>query len=154
MILKGHPFGVGPGCFMVARGNYFGFTMMSHNLYGELIGDLGIPGTVVWFLFIRQIFINLFEVKKRLELLGRQNEFLYKLTMGLLISLIVRLIIGMGSHGLYYFYWYLIGAISIMCVKITEDVAPERIEDEQKTMSNYTKKKRGLTNYGGYQKYN
>ena len=46
MVLKGNFFGVGPGCFMIARGKYFGYTMMSHNLYGEIIGELGIPGTI------------------------------------------------------------------------------------------------------------
>ena len=57
--LKGKVFGVGPGCFILARGKYFGYTMEAHNIYGELIGDLGIPGTILWFLLIRQVFLNL-----------------------------------------------------------------------------------------------
>lgn len=131
MVLKGHPLGVGPGCFVVARSRYFGYTMMSHNIYGELIGDLGIPGTVAWFFLIRQVFLNLLYAKKKLESLSMQNEFLYKLTMGLLISLIVRLVISMGSHGLYYFYWYLIAAISVVVCKNVEKIEEEHTVDEK-----------------------
>ena len=126
MLLKGHPFGVGPGCYMIARGKYFGFTMMSHNLYGELIGDLGITGTVAWFFLMRQVFWNLLLAKRKLESLSLQNDFLYKLTMGLLISLMVRLGVGLGSHGLYYFYWYLIAALSIIVEKNVDILTSER----------------------------
>jgi len=43
-----------------------------------------------------------------------ENDFLYKLAIGIQVSLIVRLFISMGSHGLYYFYWYLMAVISIV----------------------------------------
>jgi hypothetical protein len=33
--------------------------MESHNIYGQIIGDLGLPGMVVTFLFIREIFNSL-----------------------------------------------------------------------------------------------
>ena len=148
MVLKGNFFGVGPGCFMIARGKYFGYTMMSHNLYGEIIGELGIPGTIAWFLFIRQVFLNLVLAKRKLESYSLQNEFLYKLTLGLLISLIVRLVIGLGSHGLYYFYWYLIAAMSIIVLKnvdnLTEKEMVEETVDEQSPFKLYRTNGRGL----------
>jgi O-antigen ligase len=118
--LKGHIFGVGPGCYMLARGKYFGHTMMSHNIYGELIGDLGIPGTIAWLCFIFQMFRNLIRAKRKLIALSMEKSFLYKLTMGLQISLITRLLISLGSHGLYIIYWYLIAALSIAILRVVE----------------------------------
>jgi len=129
MLRKGNILGVGPGCFVFARGKYFGFTMESHNIYGQMIGDLGIPGTVAWFFLVRQIFLNLIASKQRLRSLSREKGFLYRLAVGLQISLIVRLFISLGSHGLYYFYWYVIAALSIAVLKLTETM----YENESKT---------------------
>jgi O-antigen ligase len=120
--VKGHIFGVGPGCYMIARGRYFGHTMMSHNIYGEVIGDLGIPGTIAWAFLILEIFKNFAKAKRKLMSLPMKDSFLYKVTVGLQISLIVRLFISLGSHGLYYIYWYLIAALSIAILRVVEGV--------------------------------
>ena len=128
MLKKGNIIGVGPGCFLFARAKYFQFKMEAHNIYGQLIGDLGIPGTVAWFFLIRQIFLNLIASKRRLKFLSKENSFLYKLAVGLQISLIVRLFVSLGSHGLYYFYWYIIAALSISISKLTENMAENRSE--------------------------
>jgi hypothetical protein len=118
--MKGHVFGVGPGCFMLARGKYFGHTMMSHNIYGELIGELGIPGTILWSLLIVQSFRNLILSRRKLTAASCEKGFLYKAALGVQISLIVRLFISLGSHGLYYFYWYVIAALSVSLLNATQ----------------------------------
>lgn len=128
--LKGHILGVGPGCFSLARGKYFGYTMDSHNIYGQLIGELGIPGTIAWILFVTQIFRNLIEAKKRLKTLSMENDFLYKVAMGIQISLIVRLFISLASHGLYYFYWFVMAALSIVILKVVESMGENVGNDE------------------------
>ena len=120
--LKGHILGVGHGCYPLARRKYFSYTMESHNIYGQVLGDLGIPGTVAWFFLILQIFRNLIDTKKRLRALSMEKDFLYKLAMGIQVSLIVRLFISMGSHGLYYFYWYVMAALSITILKTAESL--------------------------------
>lgn len=127
--VKGHIFGVGPGCFQVARGRYFGYTMQSHNIFGEVIGDLGIPGTIAWVLFISGIFKNLIAAKKKLATLSMQNSFIYYLTMGLQVSLVVRLAISFASHGLYYFYWYVIAALSIVVRKLADGIPDNQPAD-------------------------
>jgi O-antigen ligase len=117
----GHIFGVGPGCFMLARGHYHGHTMDAHNIYGQVIGELGIPGTIVWFLLIRQIFLNLSKSKQMLRDRRMKESFLYNLATGLQISLIVRLFVSLGSHGLYYFYWYIVGAMSVLIYQLSKE---------------------------------
>lgn len=131
--IKYHIFGVGPGCFKHARGRYFGFRMDAHNLYGELIGELGIPGSIVWLFFIKNIFSNLAYVRKTAKNLDNKNRFQYYAASGLLASLIVRLVVSMGSHGLYFFYWYVIAALSIILRN-----SLEMIQDKVGSDSNYS----------------
>jgi len=128
----GHIFGVGPGCYALARGAYFGHTMDAHNIYGQLFGELGIPGAIIWFLFIGYTIFNLLTVRKTLREMGKEKTFLFYLATGLLVSLVVRLFISMGSHGLYYFYWYVLGAMSAAMIVIVkgkaQDLASEQME--------------------------
>jgi hypothetical protein len=117
--LKYHMLGVGPGCFRLARGMYFGFTMDAHNLFGELIGELGVPGTLAWFFLMFQTYKNLLMVRRGQKANTHQGKYFYYLATGLLISLLVRLIVGLGSHGLYFFYWYIIAGLSAIMVKLS-----------------------------------
>lgn len=112
MVKKGNILGVGPGCFAIARGKYYRFTMDSHNIYGQLIGELGIPGMIVWFFLMRETFLNLARSKRLLKTMAMEKSFYYLLASGIQASLIVRLFISMASHGLYYFYWYTLAAMS------------------------------------------
>lgn len=134
ILKRGNVLGVGPGCFLFARGKYFGYTMESHNIYGQVIGDLGIPGIIAWFYLMRQIFRNLIAAKKKLKSLSMESDFLYKLAIGVQVSLIVRLVISLASHGLYYFYWYVMAAISIALVKMVENM--EENANKDKPISN------------------
>jgi O-antigen ligase len=113
MLIKGNILGVGPGCYIIARSRYFSYYMESHNLYGQALGDLGIPGTIVWLLFVRTIFLNLIPSLKRDNHDDSKSNFIKYLSLGLVASLAVRLFISMASHGLYFFYWYVVAALSI-----------------------------------------
>ena len=125
MVKRGNLLGVGPGCFLFARGKYFGYTMESHNIYGQVMGELGIPGTIAWFFFIRQIFINLIEAKRNLRRVSLKQSFLYSLAMGLHVSLIVRLFVCMASHSLYFFYWYVVAPLSFILLIISKKYEEE-----------------------------
>jgi len=120
MVLKGNLIGVGPGCYRLARSKYFHHTLDSHNIYGQILGDLGIPGAIIWFFLIRQIFINLIKSRRKLKLISMENSFLYHLSMGLQISLFVRLFVCLASHALYIYYWYIVAALSIAILKNVE----------------------------------
>ena len=76
----GHILGVGPGCFAIARGRYFGMTMDSHNLYGQVVGELGIPGSIAWAFLIWQTLKNLQAVRKQQSEKGMLDKNLYYLS--------------------------------------------------------------------------
>jgi O-antigen ligase len=117
---KFHVLGVGPGCFQLARGRYFGFSMESHNLYGQIIGELGIPGSIAWFFLIWQTYKNLQTVRREQKEIIIRDKNLYFLATGLVISILIRLIVGQGSHGLYFFYWYITAALSALILNISQ----------------------------------
>lgn len=127
MLFRGNIFGVGPGCYLIARQEYFGWYMESHNIYGQILGDLGIPGTVSWAFFIFFIFKNLSFVQCKTD----KESFLFNLSRGIQVSIVVRLAISMASHGLYFFYWYVVAAISIAMVIIVNNETDTIVIDEQ-----------------------
>ena len=130
MVKRGNFLGVGPGCFLFARRKYFSYTMESHNIYGQVLGDLGIPGTIAWAFFIVGIFKNLIAARKKLKDMVMEKHFLYYLALGLQVSLIVRLFVSLASHGLYYFYWYVIAALSIVILKTAESMTNQVATDQ------------------------
>ena len=124
MLRNGNVIGVGPGCYLFARQKYFNYRMESHNLYGQVIGDLGLPGMIVFVLFIRELFREIAKVKNKAKNLDNRNEqkqFYYYLMLGLQVSLITRLTISLASHGLYFFYWYVIASLIVVSQRMIKD---------------------------------
>jgi hypothetical protein len=121
MLTKGNIIGVGPGNYLIARQQYFGWRMESHNIYGQVMGDLGLPGMIVTFLLVREIFRGINRVKNRLKNQREEPQlFLYYLMAGVQVSLITRLGISMASHGLYFFYWYVMAAFVVVSLRLLD----------------------------------
>lgn len=118
MMIKRPLLGVGPGCYSLARKAWFGWGLEAHNHYGQLMGELGIIGTVVWGFLIYSIFKNLREAKTIFKVKGKTN--IYFIIISIQIAILVRLFEGMFSHSLYVFFWYMMAALSIVIVKIME----------------------------------
>jgi len=109
MMIKRPFLGVGPGCYPVARKAWFGWGLWSHNLYGQIMGDLGLSGVIVFFLFVR----NYLKESLSLKDVYKQNPAKVAIFNVIIVSTFVRLALGMVSHSLYIFFWYLLAAIVI-----------------------------------------
>lgn len=130
MVRKGNIVGVGPGCYILASSKYFGHTMMAHNLYGELIGDLGIPGTLTWVFFIKAVLSRLNTIRRKAHKeLNEPASIWYYLALGLLLSMLVRLFVGLGSHGIYFFSWYVFGILTVHIARFSR--ATPHVENNQ-----------------------
>ncbi len=113
MVRAGNLLGVGPGCYILASGKMFGHTMDAHNIYGEVIGDLGIPGTIFWALLIWSIYRSLIGSKRSFAASTEEGDRRFAhILNGILISLSARLFVSLGSHGLYIYYWYVIAVLA------------------------------------------
>lgn len=127
VVFKKYPYGVGVGAFPAVRMELFGRRQDTHNLYLEVLTNLGIHGFLIFFLLIyktlrilnlmqrrllRQIrlFEDKFIVKKFTdELLGKHLfdlKVMYAATQAVYLFILVRLSLGMFGMDLYEIYWW------------------------------------------------
>jgi putative inorganic carbon (HCO3(-)) transporter len=121
MMVKRPILGVGIGCYPVARRQWFGWSLWAHNHYGQLMGELGLAGIIVWTWLIVSIFRNLSRVK--LLCLREQIDPPHELAVyatALQTLFLMRLAMGMTGHSLYSESWYLFGAVSVQLLALAE----------------------------------
>ena len=122
MLIKRPLLGVGPGCYPVARRAWFAWGLWAHNHYGELMGDLGIIGTVVWFGFLKSYFMRAWRFIRK----EKGDSTLRNLCLAVVVATIIRLVIGMGSHSVYIFFWYMMAGVIVSAFRIkAQDHAQE-----------------------------
>lgn len=110
MLLKRPILGVGPGCYPLARRAWFDWGLWAHNHYGELMGDLGIVGTVVWAKFLISY------MRRSIDFVTHSDKgsSIQAIALAIVVATIVRLLVGMGSHSVYIFFWYMMAAVVIV----------------------------------------
>jgi O-antigen ligase len=114
MFFKRPLLGVGPGCYPLARKAWFGWSLWAHNHYGELIGELGIIGTVVWFIFLKKYFFSAWKIIKVVDVYG----IIKAVCCAVVVTTLVRLLLGMGSHSVYTFIWYMMAGIIVVVRRV------------------------------------
>jgi len=118
MLIKRPILGVGPGCYPVARKAWFSWGLWAHNHYGELMGELGIIGTLVWFVFLKSYFMRAWQFIRKEE----ADSALRNLCLAVLVATIVRLVIGMATHSVYIFFWYMVAGVVVVLVGINSNL--------------------------------
>lgn len=113
--------GHGLGTSQEALANEAGRYQPSHNLYLEVMIELGIIGFVVYFMFLVSVFSNLREVRTALVSLGKQRgagdgdrQFYERCTGAILVLVLMCLVFSIASYGLSELYWYLIAGLSVV----------------------------------------
>ena len=120
-IFVDHPIsGVGVGAFMTARGAKFDRWQDTHNLYLQVLAELGIIGAVAFAMVLYHIFRNLTLSRHFLRMAySDESRWLSALTSALMVFLVARLIVGMFGMDLYENYWWLAGGLSIAVLRIS-----------------------------------
>jgi O-antigen ligase len=114
MLIREPLLGVGPGCYPVARKAWFHWGLWSHNHFGQLIGELGLLGTFVWFVFLKNYLWKAWHYIRLPGIDVDTKNIFYAIVVGTL----VRLVLGMGSHSLYVFFWYMLAGIVIVLNRV------------------------------------
>jgi len=114
--------GMGIGQYRVALGSIYGKGWWeAHNLPGQLFGDLGMLGTIV---FVAWIWIYLKDLKrlKRITRAERRGAvFLANTVVALKMELYCLLFMGIGGHNLYRYNWFFASAMIVVMLKLTRD---------------------------------
>jgi O-antigen ligase len=118
MMIKRPILGVGPGCYPLVRRAWFGWGLWSHNIYGQLAGELGIIGCIVWFRFMRQYIEKCWQLRKILS----AELWLKNMATAIFVSSIVALSLGMFSHSLYSFIWIIMAVVTINLTEFAQNI--------------------------------
>jgi O-antigen ligase len=119
-LMQRHPAaGVGPGAWRPATGR----SIDSHNLYGQVLGELGIPGTASFLVVLLLLRRNIRIVKRAYKEAAWPRDFLYALADATGISLVLLLFLGLASHNLFRHNWLWYGAFMIaarQCIELRQ----------------------------------
>lgn len=121
-IFKNNPlFGVGPGNFKFS----WDAGMQAHNLYGQVLGDLGGFGTIVFFIMVVLIYLVHKNIISRIRQINAVFHEMYSksersfllfeyLSVASTQAILILLFNGLFGHNLYRYNWLWIAAIGIL----------------------------------------
>jgi len=124
--------GFGPNSFGKAVGHGF----QAHNLYGQTIGELGGIGAIALAGMLLAFALNAAEVRRVARDHGWKDAFPARLSRAVSLSVLLMLVMGLGSHNLYRYTWMWFGAfqgIALHCLRLRSRVPVEmqREEDDE-----------------------
>ncbi len=113
--------GVGPNNFVFVNKNYFGseLQLVQHNIFFQVLSELGYPGLVLFLLMIIGCFYNQWMARKILKERNIHDPFLYWLSHGLDVSLIGFII---AAFFVSVFYYPLFWSLLILSVSLIDSV--------------------------------
>lgn len=106
--LSGH----GLGTSYEAISNYSGRALYSHNVYTEVLIEIGIIG----FIFFIRYLVSIFKILRTTSelLISDTGSFNYKLSQALFNISVTTLVFGFFSYGFSGYEWYVFGALALV----------------------------------------
>jgi hypothetical protein len=108
---------VGHGLGSTAEAKYhaWGISQASHNLYGQLLIEIGLIGFILFFLYLWQVFKRLRVNQLFLNTLDQTNNFyfFFRLNQAMLIVFWMYAVFSLNYFGLSQYYWYLFGGLTV-----------------------------------------
>ena len=95
--------GAGPGAWRIATGR----KIEAHNLYGQLLGELGTVGAVAFLFMLSALFVNYRKLGRliRAQSPDPKADPTYHLMQAMVLSTLLLLFEGMFGHNLYRYNW-------------------------------------------------
>ena len=113
-------FGHGVGTTPEAKANIIGKTRAAHNLYAELMIEIGLIGLFIFLKYLSAIYQSF---RRNLEIMKsvgeeRHGEFPYRLNQALVAVFWMYVVFSMAYWGLSVYYWYLFGGLTVAFSRI------------------------------------
>jgi O-antigen ligase len=103
--------GIGPGAWRPATGS----KIESHNLYGQILGEMGMLGVLTFGAILLCFWSNLRWMKRTSRALpGMENEFVFQLARSVAVSIFLLLFEGNFGHNLFRHNWLWFGGFLII----------------------------------------
>lgn len=123
MMVRRPLLGVGIGNYPIARGRWFNWSIWAHNHYGQLMGELGLLGLITWGGLIFFTVKGARDIRKNAEAHypeKKDRPFIYYLALAVETATYTRLILGMSTHSMHIFFWYLNAGMMVTCLRIAQ----------------------------------
>ncbi|MBE9528373.1 MAG: O-antigen ligase family protein [Proteobacteria bacterium] len=100
-----------------------GRAMLTHDLYVEVLQELGLAGFIIFALYIKAVIISLLRARRILMDLSSEHSWLLNLVTATLVWLGMHLFYSLSCFGLSSWEWYLFGGIATVCLKLAQEYA-------------------------------
>lgn len=114
-------FGYGLGTSREASGNFMNIDLISHNLYTEIMIELGIVGLILFLVFIQRIISNFYNVAVKMKEKVQYSSYLKNVTNAMQVWLLMNILFSFASYGLSSYEWYLFGGLSVVIKRLVEN---------------------------------
>jgi O-antigen ligase len=111
-------FGVGIACFGSANAALNGSWLSSHNLYLQALGELGLVGGAVFFMFLAEILRLNRRTRRRLSECESDWDLERTVLGGVFAGLVVLLVAGMFGHSMMRRTWYIFAAVDLVILRL------------------------------------
>ncbi len=124
-------FGHGLGTSRELNANFLGTTQATHNLYIEILQEVGVIGAFIFCSYIYAIFKVLYDTVKRNQI-SQNNSFCLRVVKSLLVWETMHLIYSLSCFGLASWEWYFFGGVTAVAIffKEAEESAPTKMIKE------------------------
>ncbi|MDX1589789.1 MAG: O-antigen ligase family protein [Oleiphilaceae bacterium] len=130
--LVGHGLGTTPE----AKVHAFGSDQASHNLYAEVMIELGVVGAVLFLRFLWTIYRQLAENRRRFQRIQLSGKDLYsRLNTAMIAVFWMYAVYSVNYWGLSQYYWYLFGGLAIAFGRLLQIREEQHRQEAQPTGS-------------------
>lgn len=129
--------GHGLGTTEEAKFHSYGSTQASHNLYAEVLIELGIIGAIIFLTFLWRIYQGLNANRRLFENLDKiSNPFYSRLNTAMIAVFWMYAVYSINYWGLSQYYWYLFAGLAIAFGRLlySEYVREQGAEDQSSTL--------------------
>jgi O-antigen ligase len=99
--------GIGPGAWRTATGK----KLAAHNLYGQLLGEMGMLGALTFSAIVIAFIVNLWQINRAYRMHPEWgDDFVRKFSQAISLALFLLLLQGNFGHNLFRFHWVWFGA--------------------------------------------
>lgn len=123
LVFAEHPMGVGVAAFPKVRMDMFNRFQDTHNLYLEILTNLGPLGIILFILFVSKLIAlsrsNIRHVLDGGSFTPADKMFLVGLTKAVIGFILLRLLLGLFGMDMYEIYWWLSLGITLSVTKLT-----------------------------------
>ncbi len=117
-----YPMGIGVQAFPKVRYQMFGRSQNTHNLYLEVLTNIGPIGFIVFFTFVAQLLLlsksNIINLAKSNKFRSLDQHLLINLSKALIGFIFLRLMLGLFGMDLYEIYWWIALGLSLAIKKL------------------------------------